>query len=38
MLKAISKRRESLGKMGNYTSSATIKHNDFEIGIHIVKM
>ena len=35
----ILKRRESLGKMGNYWSSATIKHIDFEmIRIHIAKM
>ena len=25
-------------KMENYRSFATIKHKDFEIGIHIVKM
>ena len=32
------KMRKFRKKMGNYRSSATIKHKEFEKGIHIVKM
>ena len=32
------KNEKVLEKMQNYRSSATIKHKDFEIGIHIVKI
>ena len=32
------KRRKFRKKMGNYRPSATIKHEDFDIGMHIVKM